>query len=76
MRTIEKYDVDRIIHTAAMSHPDLSIDLPLTTVVSVKWIGLPNREKASHLSQTSLSFQGPLCMWDWRPIASGSCPCA
>ncbi len=34
VRTIEKYDVDRIIHTAAMSHPDLSIDLPLTTVVS------------------------------------------
>lgn len=34
VRTIEKYQVDRIIHTAAMSHPDLSIDLPLTTVVS------------------------------------------
>jgi UDP-glucose 4-epimerase len=34
VRTIEKYGVDRIIHTAAMSHPDLSIDLPLTTVVS------------------------------------------
>ncbi|QPC91709.1 NAD(P)-dependent oxidoreductase [Mesorhizobium sp. INR15] len=34
VRTIEKYGVDRIIHTAAMSHPDLSIDLPLTTVVA------------------------------------------
>jgi nucleoside-diphosphate-sugar epimerase len=34
VRTIEKYDIDRIIHTAAMSHPDLSIDLPLTTVVA------------------------------------------
>lgn len=33
-KTIEKYNVDRIIHTAAMSHPDLSIDLPLTTVVA------------------------------------------
>jgi UDP-glucose 4-epimerase len=29
--TIQRYDVGRIIHTAAMSHPDLSIDLPITT---------------------------------------------
>lgn len=34
VRTIEKYDIDRIIHTAAMSHPDLSIELPLTTVIA------------------------------------------
>jgi len=34
VRVIEKYDVDRIIHTAAMSHPDLSIDLPITTVAA------------------------------------------
>lgn len=34
VRTIRDHGVDRIIHTAAMSHPDLSIDLPLTTVVS------------------------------------------
>lgn len=34
IRTIEKHSVDRIIHTAAMSHPDLSIELPVTTVVS------------------------------------------
>ncbi len=34
VRTIAKYDVDRIIHTAAMSHPDLSIELPATTVVA------------------------------------------
>jgi UDP-glucose 4-epimerase len=34
VRTIERYEVDRIIHTAAMSHPDLSIDLPVTTVVA------------------------------------------
>lgn len=29
--TIERHEVGRIIHTAAMSHPDLSIDLPITT---------------------------------------------
>jgi UDP-glucose 4-epimerase len=29
--TIDRYEVGRIIHTAAMSHPDLSIDLPITT---------------------------------------------
>ncbi len=32
--TIKRYNVDRIIHTAAMSHPDLSIDLPITTVAA------------------------------------------
>ena len=29
--TLRRYDVTRIIHTAAMSHPELSIDLPITT---------------------------------------------
>jgi UDP-glucose 4-epimerase len=29
--TLHRYDVGRIIHTAAMSHPDLSIELPITT---------------------------------------------
>jgi UDP-glucose 4-epimerase len=29
--TLRRYDVGRIIHTAAMSHPDLSMDLPITT---------------------------------------------
>ena len=29
--TLRRYDVERIIHTAAMSHPDLSVDLPITT---------------------------------------------
>lgn len=29
--TLGRFDVERIIHTAAMSHPDLSIDLPITT---------------------------------------------
>jgi len=29
--TLRRYDVGRIIHTAAMSHPDLSIELPITT---------------------------------------------
>lgn len=29
--TFSRYEVDRVIHTAAMSHPDLSIDLPITT---------------------------------------------
>ena len=32
--TLKRYRVDRIIHTAAMSHPDLSIDLPITTVTA------------------------------------------
>lgn len=29
--TLRRHDVGRIIHTAAMSHPDLSIELPITT---------------------------------------------
>jgi UDP-glucose 4-epimerase len=29
--TLERHKVDRIIHTAAMSHPELSVDLPVTT---------------------------------------------
>lgn len=29
--TLSRHEVDRVIHTAAMSHPDLSIDLPITT---------------------------------------------
>src|SRR5215212_530703 len=29
--TLRRQDVGRIIHTAAMSHPDLSIELPITT---------------------------------------------
>lgn len=29
--TFSRYEVERVIHTAAMSHPDLSIDLPITT---------------------------------------------
>jgi UDP-glucose 4-epimerase len=31
VRTLRDHDVDRIVHTAAMSHPELSIDLPITT---------------------------------------------
>lgn len=31
VRTATRYGIDTIIHTAAMSHPDLSVDLPLTT---------------------------------------------
>ncbi|UVJ42056.1 SDR family oxidoreductase [Pseudomonas sp. LS1212] len=34
VRTIQKYGVDCVIHTAAMSHPDLSIELPITTVAA------------------------------------------
>ncbi len=34
VRTIQQFGVDRVIHTAAMSHPDLSIDLPITTVAA------------------------------------------
>jgi nucleoside-diphosphate-sugar epimerase len=33
-RTIEQHAITGIIHTAAMSHPDLSIDLPITTVAA------------------------------------------
>lgn len=31
VRTITEHHVDRIIHTAAMSHPEISIELPVTT---------------------------------------------
>lgn len=31
VRTLTEHRVDRIIHTAAMSHPEISIDLPVTT---------------------------------------------
>ncbi|WP_396449699.1 NAD-dependent epimerase/dehydratase family protein [Actinomadura sp.] len=31
LRTLQEYEVERIAHTAAMSHPELSIDLPITT---------------------------------------------
>jgi nucleoside-diphosphate-sugar epimerase len=31
VRTLHEYGVTRILHTAAMSHPELSIDLPVTT---------------------------------------------
>jgi nucleoside-diphosphate-sugar epimerase len=32
--TLERYDVARIVHTAAMSHPELSVELPITTVTA------------------------------------------
>jgi UDP-glucose 4-epimerase len=31
VRTLQGHDVGRVLHTAAMSHPELSIDLPITT---------------------------------------------
>jgi UDP-glucose 4-epimerase len=31
VRVMGEHDVDTVIHTAAMSHPELSIDLPITT---------------------------------------------
>jgi UDP-glucose 4-epimerase len=31
VRTLEEHAVERIVHTAAMSHPELSIDFPVTT---------------------------------------------
>ncbi len=31
VQTLERFGVDRIVHTAAMSHPELSVDLPVTT---------------------------------------------
>ena len=34
VRVLQEHKIDRIIHTAAMSHPDLSIDLPITTVAA------------------------------------------
>ncbi len=30
--TMQKYNVDRIIHTAAQSHPDISLEMPLGTL--------------------------------------------
>jgi nucleoside-diphosphate-sugar epimerase len=32
LRTFREHDVARIVHTAAMSHPDLSIEFPVATV--------------------------------------------
>lgn len=32
VETLGRHEVERIVHTAAMSHPDLSIDLPITTL--------------------------------------------
>jgi UDP-glucose 4-epimerase len=32
--TLREHEVDRIIHTAAMSHPELSVELPITTVTA------------------------------------------
>jgi len=34
VRVMQEFEVDRVIHTAAMSHPDLSIELPITTVTA------------------------------------------
>jgi len=34
VRVMQEFEVKSVIHTAAMSHPDLSIDLPLTTVAA------------------------------------------
>jgi UDP-glucose 4-epimerase len=31
VQTIERFGVARVIHTAAMSHPELSVELPITT---------------------------------------------
>ncbi|HWF34094.1 MAG TPA: NAD-dependent epimerase/dehydratase family protein, partial [Solirubrobacteraceae bacterium] len=31
VRTLEEHAVERILHTAAMSHPELSVELPVTT---------------------------------------------
>jgi UDP-glucose 4-epimerase len=32
MDVIRQFEVDRIIHTAAQSHPDVSLEMPLTTI--------------------------------------------
>jgi UDP-glucose 4-epimerase len=32
--TIERLDVDRVVHTAAMSHPDISLEVPLMTLAA------------------------------------------
>jgi UDP-glucose 4-epimerase len=32
--TIEQLGVDQVIHTAAMSHPDISLEIPLTTLAA------------------------------------------
>ena len=34
VRTLREHDVERIVHTAAMSHPELSLDLPITTIAA------------------------------------------
>jgi UDP-glucose 4-epimerase len=34
VRAVERHGVERVIHTAGMSHPELSVDIPITTVAA------------------------------------------
>jgi UDP-glucose 4-epimerase len=34
VRAVERHGVERVIHTAGMSHPELSVDVPITTVAA------------------------------------------
>lgn len=46
---IREYNVERIIHTSAQSHPMVSLDMPLATV-SINTMGLMNVFEAARLS--------------------------
>jgi len=60
--TFSRHEVDRVIHTAAMSHPDLSIDLPITTFTA-------NVEGSLHLFEAAR-------MADVKRIVNFSSECA
>ncbi|RYL88514.1 NAD(P)-dependent oxidoreductase [Sporolactobacillus sp. THM7-4] len=49
LETIRKYEVDRIIHTAAISHPVIAIDIPYQTVLT-NAVGTMNVFEAARLS--------------------------
>jgi nucleoside-diphosphate-sugar epimerase len=49
METLKKYHIDRIIHTAAISHPTVAIEIPYQTVMT-NALGTANVFEAARLS--------------------------
>lgn len=49
IETIQKYKIDRIIHTAAISHPAVAIDIPYQTVLT-NTLGTTNVFEAARLN--------------------------
>lgn len=63
VRTMTEHRVDRIIHTAAMSHPDISVDLPVTTF-------------AANVDGTLKLFEAARMAGDVRRVVNFSSECA